>query len=191
MDEEFDLNTYAGRRGHMEAAIERALERRRDNIPSAAQYEHVLDYSRNRQLAEARDSEAADLARYGRRVAQTDAFGADLELEYENGTMDRNNSAYSEGRYATHFQRMEEAGYAYAGSINLHEQRIEGLVTNERLRQENLRAQLQRPPSLGERSGQTARDLLPTVSQRRGASYQEDQRSRGTKHRRHHHGNKH
>lgn len=190
LDEDFDPNTYEGRRGRMEAAIDRALDRREGNALPALEYEHVLDYSRNTQLAEARASEVEDLAQYQRRVEQTDTFGNDLNLAYETGTMDPNDSAYSEGRYARHFERMEEAGYAYAGSVNLHEQRREGLIRNEQLRQADLQNQLQRQQSLGERSGHTARDLLPDVGQRRGTSHRENQQSRGTHRNKHHHGKK-
>ncbi|MFB8442094.1 hypothetical protein ACFC7A_23925 [Streptomyces niveus] len=184
--EDFDLNTFEGRRGRMEAAIERALDRRDGNHMPALEHANVLDYSRDTELIEARAAEVEDQARYARRVAETDAFGSLVDQAYATGTMDADTTARSEQRYGTLFQRMEEAGYGYAGSINLHEQRREARIANEQLRQADLARNL---ASAGQRAGIPARDLLPAQAGRRqGESSREDQRSRGTHRNRHHHG---
>lgn len=170
----------------MEAAIDRALDRRAGNQLPALEHGNVLDYSRDTELIEANATEVEDRTEYERRVAETDTFGNDLDLAYETGAMDPNDSAPSEQRYGTLFERMEEAGYAYAGSINLHEQRREARITNEQLRQADLARNLASP---GQRAGIPVRDLLPAQAGRRqGESSRENQRSRGTHRNRHHHG---
>ncbi|MFD4701215.1 hypothetical protein [Streptomyces niveus] len=188
MDEQgdFDLNTIPGRRGIMEAAIERALDRRAGNQLPALEHAHVLDYSRDTELMEASATEVEDRARYERRVAETDTFGNDLEHAYETGAMDPNDSAPSEQRYERLFNRMEDAGYTYAGSINLHEQRREARITNEQLRQADLERNLASP---SHRAGMSVRDLLPAqTDHRRNDPSRDNQRTRGANRNRHHHG---
>ncbi|MEV8425724.1 hypothetical protein [Streptomyces niveus] len=188
MDEQgdFDLNTFEGRRGRMEAAIDRALERRAGNHMPALEHANVLDYSRDTELIEASAAEVEDQAQYTRRVAETDTFGSVLNQAYATGAMDANTAARSEQRYGTLFERMEEAGYGYAGSINLHEQRREARITNEQLRQADLARNLASP---GQRAGMSVRDLLPAqTDHRRNDPSRENQRTRGANRNRHHHG---
>ncbi|MEV8346334.1 hypothetical protein [Streptomyces niveus] len=184
--EDFDPNTFEGRRGRMEAAIDRALERRDGNHMPALEHANVLDYSRDTELIEARAAEVEDHALYTRRVAETDTFGSVLDQAYATGTMDATTAARSEQHYGTLFDRMEEAGYGYAGSINLHEQRREARITNEQLRQADLERNLTSP---SHRAGMSVRDLLPAqTDRRRNDPSRENQRSRGTHRNRHHHG---
>lgn len=184
--EDFDLNTFEGRRGRMEAAIDRALERRAGNHVPALEHANVLDYSRDTELIEARAAEVEDRAQYARHVAETDRFGSVLDQAYATRAMDATTADQSEQHYGALFNAMEEAGYGYAGSINLHEQRREARITNEQLRQADLERNLL---SGGQRAGIPVRDLLPAqAGHRRNDPSRENQRSRGTHRNRHHHG---
>ncbi|GAA4788289.1 hypothetical protein [Streptomyces ziwulingensis] len=182
MDEDdFDLNTYEGRRGRMQAAITRAFERREGNTLDVLEYGRFMDYSRGSQFHEAQTEEDRNQRAYEEAVQQVGAYESDLNAAYAAGAMDSNQSAAARHLYEELFREMESAGYTYSGSVNFHEQRREAAIRSEQQRQASLQNQANRAASRGQ--GASVRDLLPDTgrSRRQGeSSRRQDQTSRGT-----------